>query len=62
VKKIVQGLTGKILPFLPKYSAPNIFLRVVREAFFAAPSLLCSFHRQSVIFLCPAVGVDAHTA
>lgn len=62
MKKIVQGLTGKILPSLPKCSAPNILLRVVREALCAVPSLFCCFYRQSVALQCPAAAVVAHTA
>jgi len=62
VKKIVQGLKGKILPSPPKGSALDILSRVVREAWCAVPSLFCCLYRYSVILPGPAAGVETHTA
>lgn len=62
MKKIVQRLTGKILPSLSKFSISIIHTRIVREAISTLPSLFCCFYGHGVIFLYAACEVETPTA
>jgi hypothetical protein len=62
VKKIVQRLTGKILPSPSNFSISTIHTRIVRESLAAVPSLFCCFYGHGVIFLYATCEVEPHTA
>ena len=62
MKKIVQMLTGKILPSLPSFSISTFHTRIVRETLAAMPSLFCCFYGHGVIFLYATCEVEPHTA